>query len=32
MMVEYDRTVPMTEQIDQIRDALCDHDLIEGPP
>jgi len=30
MMVEHDRVVPMIEQIDQIMDALLDHDLIEG--
>jgi len=29
MMVEHDRAVPMIEQIDQIMDALLDHDLIE---
>ena len=28
MMVEHDRAVPMIEQIDQIMDALLDHDLI----
>ena len=28
MMVEHDREVPMIEQIDQIMDALLDHDLI----
>jgi len=27
-VVEYDRKVPMIEQIDQIMDALLDHDLI----
>ena len=31
MMVEHDRAVPMIEQIDQIMDALIDHDLIEKP-
>ena len=31
MMVEHDRAVPMIEQIDQIMDALLDHDLIEEP-
>ena len=30
-MVEHDRAVPMNEQIDQIMDALLDHDLIEEP-
>ena len=29
--VEHDRAVPMIEQIDQIMDALLDHDLIEEP-
>ena len=28
MMAEHDRAVPMIEQIDQIMDALLDHDLI----
>ena len=28
VMVEHDRVVPMIEQIDQIMDALLDHDLI----
>jgi len=31
MIVEHDRVVPMVEQIDQIMDALLDHDLIVGP-
>ena len=31
MIVERDRVVPMIEQIDQIMNALLDHDLIEGP-
>ena len=31
MMVEHDRAVPMIEQIDQIMDALLDHDLIDEP-
>jgi len=31
MMAEHDRAVPMIEQIDQIMDALLDHDLIERP-
>jgi len=31
MIVEHDRVVPIIEQIDQIMDALLDHDLIEGP-
>ena len=31
IIVEHDRAVPMIEQIDQIMDALLDHDLIEGP-
>ena len=30
MMVEHDRAVLMIEQIDQIVDALLDHNLIEG--
>jgi len=29
-MVEHDRAVLMIEQIDQIVDALLDHNLIEG--
>ena len=29
MIVEHDRAVPMIEQIDQIMDALLDHDLID---
>jgi len=28
MIVEHDRVVPMIEQIDQIMNALLDHDLI----
>jgi len=28
MMVEHDRAVSMIEQVDQIMDALLDHDLI----
>jgi len=31
MIVKHDRAVPMIEQIDQIMDALLDHDLIERP-
>jgi len=31
MMVENDRAVPMIDLIDQIMDALLDHDLIGGP-
>ena len=31
ILVEHDRRVPMIEQIDQIMDALIDHDLIEEP-
>ena len=31
MMVEHDRVVPMIEPIDQIMDALLDHDLVEEP-
>ena len=31
MMVEHDPAVPMIEQIDQIMDALLDHDLLEEP-
>jgi len=31
MIVEHDQAVPMIEQIDQIMDALLDHDLIERP-
>ena len=31
IMVEHDRAVLMIEQIDQITDALLDHDLIERP-
>ena len=31
ILVEHDRGVPMIEQIDQIMDALIDHDLIEEP-
>ena len=30
MMVEHDRAVPMIEQIDQIMDALLDHDRDRG--
>jgi len=29
IMVEHDRAVLMIEKIDQITDALLDHDLIE---
>jgi len=32
MMVKHDRAVFMIEQIDQIMDALLDHDLIAGHP
>ena len=32
MMVEQDRIVPMIEQIDQIMDALLDHDRDRGTP
>ena len=31
MIVEHDLAVPMIGQIDQIIDALLDHDLIEEP-
>ena len=31
MVVEHDRAVPMIEQIDQIMNALLDHDLIDEP-
>ena len=31
MIVEHDRVVPMIEKIDQIMNALLNHDLIEGP-
>ena len=31
IIVEHDQGVPMIEQIDQIMDALIDHDLIEEP-
>ena len=30
MMVEHDRVVPMIEQIDQIMDALLNHDRDRG--
>ena len=30
MMVKHDRAVPMIEQIDQIMDALLDHDRDRG--
>ena len=32
MVVEHDRVVPMMEQIDQIMDALLDHDHDQGTP
>ena len=32
MMVEHDRVVPMIAQIDQIMDALVDHDRDRGAP
>ena len=32
MMVEHDRVVPIIEQIDQIMDALLDHDRDRGTP
>ena len=32
MMVEHDRVVPAMEQIDQIMDALLDHDRDRGTP
>ena len=31
MIVEHDRAGPMIEKIDQIMDALLDHDLIDEP-
>jgi len=31
IIVEHDRAVLMIKQIDQIIDALLDHDLIERP-
>ena len=32
MMIKHDRAVPMIEQIDQIMDALLDHDRDRGTP
>ena len=32
IMVEHDRVVPMIEQIDQIMDALLDHERDRGTP
>jgi len=32
MMVEHDRVVPVIEQIDQVMDALLDHDRDRGTP
>ena len=31
IIVEHDRAVRVTELMDQIMDALHDHDLTEGP-